>query len=589
MTARTAPLRVANCSGFFGDRPSAARELLDGADFDVLTGDWLAELTMLILARQRAKNPAAGYARTFLTMLEDVLGTCVQRGIPIVANAGGLNPAGCATAVSALAARLGLSVTVGSVDGDDLLPKVPDLLAAGRLSSLSGDALHLSGPALVANAYLGGWGIASCLSRGANVVVTGRVTDAALTIGPAAWAFDWARDDWDALAGALVAGHIIECGAQATGGNYSFADRDAPGMTRPGFPIAEINPDGSSVITKPRGSDGVVNRDTVTAQLLYEVGPARYLNPDVTARLDTIELVDDGPDRVLVRGVRGEPPPERLKVSLAVDGGFRNAMMLGITGTDPVGKARLAEREIWDQIPGGRYAFEEVSVELLGRPADDMAGQPAATCLLRIAVAGTDRALVGRTFSSAVIATGLSSYAGLYTAGPPSDATSFARYVPALVPADACAVTATVGESVVSIEHTPGRPSHADVVSAPRTLVATPVARVPLARLIGARSGDKGGDANVGVWCSHDAVYAWLESYLDVARMRELLPETAGLTITRHPLPNLRAINFVIERFLGDGVASCLRFDAQAKGLAEYLRSRVVDVPTNLVTFEVQP
>ena len=272
----TKPLRIANCSGFFGDRVEAAREMVEGGPIDVLTGDYLAELTMAILLRQRMRDPDSGYVRTFLSQLEDVLGTCMDRGIRIVTNAGGLNPDGLATAVGELADRLGLSVKVASVAGDDLMP---------RLGELGGDLTHLdtgetpaqSGVDLVtANAYLGGWGITDALAAGANVVVTGRVSDASLVTGPAAWHFDWNRDDWDSLAGAVVAGHVIECGAQATGGNYSFF-AEVPNLLHPGFPIAEVHRDGSSVITKHPGTGGIVSVGTVTAQLLYEIGPAGSL------------------------------------------------------------------------------------------------------------------------------------------------------------------------------------------------------------------------------------------------------------------------------------------------------------------------
>ena len=244
MASSSNPVRIGNCSGFYGDRLAAMREMLTGGELDYLTGDYLAELTMLILARDRAKSPERGYAKTFLTQLEDCLGTALDRGVRIVANAGGLNPGGLATAVRALAQRLGLSVNVAHVEGDDLVTRA--------------DELGFGAP-LAANAYLGAWGIADCLRAGADVVVTGRVTDASVCVGPAAAHFSWARTDYDALAGAVAAGHIIECGAQATGGNYAFFTEVAD-LTHPGFPLAEIHADGSSVITKHRGTGGEIGR-----------------------------------------------------------------------------------------------------------------------------------------------------------------------------------------------------------------------------------------------------------------------------------------------------------------------------------------
>ncbi|MDT7730453.1 MAG: hypothetical protein QOK45_706, partial [Mycobacterium sp.] len=323
-------VRIGNCSGFYGDRLAAMREMLTGGDLDYLTGDYLAELTMLILARDRAKSPDRGYAKTFLTQLEDCLGTALDRGVRIVANAGGLNPAGLAIAVRELAERLDLSVNVAHVEGDDLV---------GRAEELG------FGAPLAANAYLGAWGIADCLRNGADVVVTGRVTDASVIVGPAAAHFGWARTDYDALAGAVAAGHVIECGAQATGGNYAFFTEIAD-LTHPGFPLAEIHADGSSVITKHPGTSGAVTVGTVTAQLLYEISGARYANPDVTLRVDTVELSDAGPDRVQISGVKGEPPPPTLKVSLNSIGGFRNEMALVLTGLDIEEKAELVRRQL---------------------------------------------------------------------------------------------------------------------------------------------------------------------------------------------------------------------------------------------------
>src|SRR5262245_30268293 len=304
-------LRIANCSGFYGDRLSAAREMVEDGPIDVLTGDYLAELTLMILLKDRLRDPELGYARTFLRQLEEVAATCKKRGIRIVVNAGGLNPAGLARAARALYDRLELRAVVAHVEGDDLMPKLAALQARGeRFTHLDkGMPLNALGvPVLSANAYLGGWGIVEALKRGADVVICPRVTDAALTLGPAAWKFGWARDDWDRLAAGIVAGHILECGPQCTGGNYSFF-REVPDIARIGFPLAEMHADGSFVVTKHPGTGGLVSVGTVTAQLLYEIQGLPYFNPDATARFDAIRLEQQGPDRVRVSGVRGEPPP----------------------------------------------------------------------------------------------------------------------------------------------------------------------------------------------------------------------------------------------------------------------------------------
>ena len=335
------PIRIANCSGFYGDRLAAAREMVDGGPIDVLTGDWLAELTMLVLAKNLLRDNGAGYARTFVTQMEQVMGQCLDRGIKVVSNAGGLTPDRCAEAVAAVAAKLGLHPVIAYVEGDNLVPRLAELRAAGAdlANSDTGEPLG-DRQVLTANAYLGGWGIAEALARGADIVITGRVTDAALALGPAAWHHGWQRYDWDALAGAVVAGHVIECGAQATGGNFAFFT-EVPGLEHPGFPIAEVAADGSSVITKHPGQGGMVSVDTVTAQLLYEIGGPAYLNPDVTARFDSIRLAPDGPDRVRVSGVRGDSPPATAKVALNYQGGWRSTLTLYLTGLDIEEKAAL--------------------------------------------------------------------------------------------------------------------------------------------------------------------------------------------------------------------------------------------------------
>ena len=582
-------LRIANCSGFYGDRLSAAREMVQGGPIDVLTGDWLAELTMLLLAKSRDRG-GPGYARTFLSQLEQVLASCLQRGIKIVSNAGGLDPAGCAAAVRELAGRAGLRPVVAHVEGDDILGRLGEFTDAGHDLANTDTGQRLADARVVpvtANAYLGGQPIAEALRLGADVVVTGRVTDAALVTGPGIWRFGWTGDDLDALAGAVAAGHIIECGCQATGGNYSFFG-EVPDLAHAGFPIAELASDGSAVITKHPGTGGLVSVGTVTAQLLYEIGGPRYLNPDVTARFDTIALEQQGPDRVRVSGTRGEPPPASLKVSLNYAGGYRNTMVLVIEGLDVAAKAELAERAIWARIPGGRDAFGSVSADLAG-------ADPA---LLRITVMDADRAIVGRAFSAAVIETALASYPGLYALTPPGDASAYGVFWPATVPASlietrvlidgapACScppraepsaqVSLADGTSTAA-ERTPaGESSPADL--------GERAVRLPLGAIAGARSGDKGGNANVGVWVRSPAAFGWLDGYLTAERLAELVPAAAGLRVDRYRLPNLLALNFVVIGLLGRGVAASTRLDAQAKALGEELRAALVDIPEVLLT-----
>ncbi|MFF0082301.1 acyclic terpene utilization AtuA family protein [Streptomyces canus] len=553
-------LRIGNASGFYGDRFDAMREMLTGGELDVLTGDYLAELTMLILGRDRLKDPGAGYARTFLRQLEECLGLAHERGVRIVANAGGLNPSGLADRIRELADRLGLPVRVAHVEGDDLTARYPGSLAA--------------------HAYLGGFGIAACLREGADVVVTGRVTDAALVTGPAAAHFGWEPTDYDRLAGAVVAGHVLECGTQATGGNYSFFQEGD--VRRPGFPLAELHEDGTAVITKHPGTGGFVDVGTVTAQLLYETQGARYAGPDVTARLDTVRLTQDGPDRVRISGVHGEAPPPTLKVGLNRLGGFRNEVAFVLTGLDIEAKAALVR----EQMEPALAKAAEVRWDLVRTDRPDAGTEEAASALLRLVVRDANQEIVGRALSGAAVELALASYPGFHVLAPPGKGSPYGVFEDVYVPHGAVDHMAVLhdgrrlpvapAQETAVLDDTPTPPL-------PEPLPEGPTRRAPLGLIAGARSGDKGGNANIGVWARTDESWRWLAHTLTVDRLRELLPETADLTVTRHTLPHLRALNFVVEGILGEGVAAQHRFDPQAKALGEWLRSRHLDIPEGLL------
>ncbi len=571
-------IRVGNCSGYYGDRLSAMREMLEGGELDYLTGDYLAELTMLILGRDRMKDASLGYAKTFVKQMTDSMALAKDLGVKIVANAGGLNPAGLADALRSIAAEQGLTVSIAHVEGDDLVDRAEEL--------------HF-GSVMTANAYLGAFGIASALEGGADVVVTGRVTDASVVLGPAIAEFGWGREDYDALAGAVVAGHVIECGTQATGGNFSgFGSIDT---SRPlGFPIAEISEDGSVVVTKHEGTGGAVTIDTVTAQLVYEVGGPSYLGPDVSSRLDTMTLTQQGPDRVAITGVTGEAPPEMTKVCLNTIGGFRNSVEFLLTGLDIPEKASLIQTQMNQALAVSPPDSIEWQLDRTDVP--DPATEAAGTSLLRCHVKSAEPGPVGRAFSDAAIQLALASYPGFSVTRPPAAGTPFGIYRAAYVPQD------KVPHIVVD-----DRGNRTEIVSPSRVtpildasrqrepVNAEPTAewlgevvRAPLGRLAYARSGDKGGDANVGVWIPADhpdaqAAYEWLVGFLDESTVRELLPEAATLKLEIHPLPNLRAVNIVIHGLLGEGVASSTRLDPQAKGLGEWLRARDCAIPSRLL------
>ncbi|MFE9469191.1 acyclic terpene utilization AtuA family protein [Streptomyces virginiae] len=578
--------------------------MLTGGPLDVLTGDYLAELTMLILGRDRLKNPELGYAKTFLRQLEEALGLAHERGVRIVTNAGGLNPAGLADAVRALAAKVGVPVCVAHVEGDDLTAREDG--------------------ALTANAYLGGAGITACLRAGADVVVTGRVTDAALVSGPAAWWFDWAPEDHDRLAGAVVAGHVLECGTQATGGNYSFFT--AHDVRRPGFPLAEISADGSAVITKHPGTGGVVSAGTVTAQLLYETQGVRYLGPDVTARLDTVRLDDDGADRVRISGVRGEQPPSTLKVGVTRIGGWRNEVVFVLTGLDIEEKADLVRSQLAEALEG----VADAAWTLARTDHDDADTEETASALLRLVVRDPSPDRVGRALTSTAVELALGSYPGFHLTAPPGPAQPYGVFASTLTPATEVPHTAVLPDGTRAPMPAPAAPAPLAEPAAFQASPAEPAApsarpaepaafpaspaffeargsgggapegvggaapagpgaepretvRAPLGALAGARSGDKGGDANVGVWTESAPAWHWLRDTLTVDRFQALLPETRGLAVQRHELPNLRALNFTVTGILGDGVASGHRFDPQAKALGEWLRARHLDIPVDLL------
>ncbi len=569
------PLRIGNCSGFYGDRQSAMREMLEGGPLDVLTGDYLAELTMLILGKDLLKDSTLGYARSFVRQLEECLGTALERGVRIVSNAGGLNPAGLAERVREVARGLGLDPAVAHVEGDDL-----------RDRGFEG--------ALTANAYLGGFGIAAALQAGADVVVTGRVTDASLVLGPAVAHHGWTAEQYDELAGAVVAGHVLECGAQATGGNFSgFASLPRGARSRPiGFPLAEIAADGSSVITKHDGTGGAVTRDTVTAQLLYEVQSTRYLGPDVTVDLTSVELTEVGPDRVAITGVCGEPPPELLKVGVNELGGYRNSVELVLTGLEVEEKAAWVREQLTAALDP---APATVVWSPLTRPEPDADTEEAASVLLRCTVQDPSPEPVGRSFTAAAVELALASYPGFTMTAPPSPPTPYGVYRAEYVERSAVTHTVVHGDGRREVVADPAvwtqtpatRREEEPVVPSPGSDTLT--RRMPLGTFVDARSGDKGGDANLGLWVAHsdpekyDARVQWLSKLITPTRIRELVPEAVDLDIEVHLLPNLGGVNVLLHGLLGQGVAASTRFDPQAIGLGEWVRSRLVSIEEGLL------
>ncbi|MFT7647419.1 MAG: hypothetical protein ACI8Y4_002168 [Candidatus Poriferisodalaceae bacterium] len=585
----TAPIRIANCSGFFGDRISAAKEMVEGGPIDALTGDWLAELTMLILSRIQAKRPGAGYARTFVTQMEQVMGQCLDKGIKVVTNAGGLNPEGCADAVQQVADKFGLNPTIAYVAGDDLTGRLPELIAAGHdFTHLdTGQPLgDLADRIVTANAYIGCWGIVDALNQGADIVVTGRATDAAVVAGPAAWHHGWARDNWDALAGAIVAGHVIECGAQATGGNYSFFT-EIEDMTYPGFPWADVASDGSTVFGKHEGTGGEVSIGTITSQLLYEIQSGRYINPDVVTRFDSFKVEEVERDRVRISGVRGEPAPPNLKVAMNYQGGYRNQISIGLTGLNIEAKAELVERQFWRACPYGPEDYETVVTKFLPTHKENPATNEEAVAVFKIIVKDQDEQKTGRAFANAGTEIGLTSIPGNFgTGGGPTGSQPFGIYWPALIASSLVPMEVVVGGRRTVVDNTPH--SEAEPVVIPPVKLppvpSGPTRLAPLGDVYGARSGDKGPNANLGIFARSAEAYSWLADFLSVDKLNELMPEAAAHEVTRYDLPNILSLNFIIHGLLEEGVAASTRQDAQAKALGEYLRAKVVEIPESLLT-----
>lgn len=584
------PLRIANFSGYLGDRHTAFDEVMAGDAVDVLIGDYLAEITLARFSASHKADSSKGYAEYFVDQIRPHLPAIARRGLKVVANAGAFNPAGLAQVLRQLIAQAGLTLHVAHVEGDNILARLPALRAAGHAMQHldTGKPLASWGfEPIAANAYLGGWGIAKALGEGADIVVCGRVTDASLVVGPCAWWHDWQPDAWNALAGAVVAGHIIECGAHATGGNFTGFQR-IPRMLEPGFPIAEVAADGSCTITKHAAHGGAVTTDTVTAQLVYEIQGPTYLNPDVTTDLSAVKLQQLGADRVAVSGATGSPPPPTTKVAMFAPIGWQIVMNVFATGLNIEAKIALIEAQVRHLTAGA--AIDTLEFTQFGVPATRPRTQWEATAMVRIMATARDReALSAQNFSDKVHSLYLTNIPGFYLdtgAMRVGDPWVRIEYWPALLPlevADHCAVLddgrrIPIGASPVTAPGT--QPVHPE----PAPFRVTGATRsLPLGTLACARSGDKGGNSNVGIWVGNDKAWPWLRAMLSSERIRELVPEWADTSIVRHEFPQLREVHFVLGGLLGMGGSSNLRADQVGKAVGEYILAKHVDIPVELI------
>ena len=582
-------IRIANCSGFYGDKLSIARDMIEGGPIDVLTGDYLAELTMTILYNQKLKRGEDhGYVGTFLKQFKDVAKLAQEKDIKIVTNAGGLNPSSMAAAVEEIVQELNLDLKVAYIEGDDLMPRIDELYKGGETLTNIDKALDLQNykkKPITANAYLGAWGIKEALDNGADVVICPRVTDAAVVIGPAAWKYNWSRDQYDELAGALAAGHIIECGAQATGGNYSFF-QEVPTFDNIGYPIAEIYEDGSFVITKHENTGGLVSVGTVTAQLLYEIGSPAYLNPDVISHFDTLEITQESQDRVLVKNNRGSSPTKTHKVCINLVGGYRNGIELLLTGLDIEEKSKLIVDQIFKSL-GGQEQFDKVDIQLHRTDKENPTSNEEAQAFLRIDVMSSNPDLVGRLFNAKIIELALANFPGWTGRSGVVPSGAYIEYWPALVNSKYIKEHIHIDGKVIDVIPTSQmdleEKYYQKVPYENNKLDVSNFKEEYFGKIFGTRSGDKGGCANLGVWAKSQDAYSFLFEFLTVKKLKELMPDLDEYQIDRYELPNILSLNFYVHGILQDGVSSSTRMDGQAKSLGEYLRAKKINFPEQLL------
>ncbi|HUI27815.1 MAG TPA: acyclic terpene utilization AtuA family protein [Candidatus Kryptonia bacterium] len=582
-------VRIANAGGYWGDDPEALYRQVSGGPVDYVTSDFLAEITMVILHRQRARNPKAGFAYDFIQQLKPALQIIAERGVTVIVNAGGINPHGCAEAVATLCREAGVRLPVGVVSGDNLLDRIEGLEARGvRLDHMDGARSYdeIRGKVVAANVYLGAKPVVEALRRGARIVVTGRTTDAALILAPLVHEFDWQWDDWNRIAAGVVAGHILECGAQATGGNFTDWE-SLPSMLDMGYPIVEAEPDGAFVVTKHPGTGGAVTCATVTEQLLYEIGdPQAYLTPDVTVDFTSVELQPAGPDRVRVADVRGTPPPATLKASVVYSDGFKAVGTSLMSGPNVVAKGRRLADMLFHRL--GDYLERRVDCVgyrgCWGGAAPDVEPNEA---VFRVGVRDHDRRKIER-FANHFLAFGLQAPPGFGIFAGRPDVQEALGFWPALVPRELVSAEVDVldGERREHCEvpmALPGAGGSAARRAPARSPAATTPAgstrRLRLSAIAYARSGDKGDHANIGVAARTDAAYAVLREVLTAARVKEYFADLVRGDVIRYELPNLRAFNFMLHNALGGGGTLSLRVDHQGKTLAQGLLQMEIDVP----------
>ncbi len=583
-------IRIANAGGYWGDDLGQFQRQVELGPVDYVTLDFLSEITMSIMQKQRARDPRAGYARDFIAQVEQALPVLAARDIKVISNAGGVNPLACRGTLMEKIQQHGHALEVAAVVGDDLMERLGELNATGvSLDNMDdGAAFHaIRDRVSSANAYFGAWPVVEALQGGAQIVVTGRCTDTGITLAPMIHEFGWAPDDWDRLAAGIVAGHIVECGAQSTGGNFTDWRR-VRRYEAIGYPVLEVHPDGSFIVTKHPGTGGAVTVRTVSEQLVYEMGdPRAYVTPDVVADFGTIRLEQGGRDRVRVWGIRGRPAPSSLKVSASYFDGWKASGALIISGPEAAAKARAFAALFWKRLG---LAFTETHTELVGHSAcwGPLAPEVEPNeVLIRLSVRDSDKDKIER-FAKLVPAVILSGPPGVAVTGGRPQAQEVVAYWPALVPRDRVKpkLVTRDGERTLEWPTPAADPARAPALprpSWPRAKGSAKSLKVPLARLAHARSGDKGDTCNIGVIARAPEIYPWLRRTLTAAVVKRRFKGICRGRVERHEVPNLMALNFLLHESLGGGGTVSLRLDAQGKTLSHALLAMEVRVPKALL------